>query len=155
MLSFTTKHAAKSSTFQGGRKMAVRCGHGLDHSCAVQPSSGQLHNTGRDPPGPVQLFLYRALAPVLEMLFCHQPSGEFVRAANLRHLVRTPWTIVRSFLVAHSVRTNSNKQHRCIAYKTRRRKSRLRDSLLNCHLASRLEQQIKIICDCNCRCQLV
>jgi hypothetical protein len=80
-----------------------------------------------------QLLVNPALAPVLEMSFCNQPSGAFVHATNLRHLVRTPWTLVGSLLVAQSVWANSDKQRRRIAFKTRRRKSKLRDFHLSDH----------------------
>ena len=70
-----------------------------------------------------------------EVLFRHQPGGEFVHATNLRHFVRTPRTLVRSSLVAEPVRTNSDEQRRRIAYETRRRESGLQAFPLNRHFS--------------------
>ena len=54
------------------------------------------------------------------MLFRHNPSGEFVHATDLRHLVWTPRTLIRSLLITRSVRQSSDEQHVGTTLRTRR-----------------------------------
>lgn len=59
-----------------------------------------------------------ALAPVLEMSFRHQPNGVFVHATDLRHLMRTPRTLIRSLLITWPVGDNFDEQHLHAALRT-------------------------------------
>jgi hypothetical protein len=68
------------------------------------------------------------------MLSRHKPRREFVDTKNLRHLARTPRTLVRSSLVARPVRGNSHQQHPCGALRTRRSRNRRRNYRSGSHL---------------------
>ena len=68
------------------------------------------------------------------MLSRHKPRREFVDTKNLRHLARTPRTLVRSSLVARPVRGNSHQQHPCSALRTRRSRNRRRNHGSGSHL---------------------